>query len=358
MQISNLTLRSFRSYKHEKIEFSPGLNVIVGENGAGKTNIVEAIHFLSLARSFRTNESSELIMKSCQFGAIEARVEQLTTSKIIEVFMTPSGNKIKVNGNQIKRISDLRSVVNVIVFQPKDSLFFNSSQPSVRRTFIDTSLSKQSPIYLENLMMYEKLLRERNSILKNPSLDRVQLDVVTKQLVDVSETIVKMRTEFIAAVNKYLSKIIYQIKGENDKAHIIYEPYVTYGNNFKELALRAYERALDSDIKRGATQIGIQREDIKLILNGQDISTCGSQGENRIAVISLKLAPYFLISEEGAKPIIVLDDVMSELDRKHQERLITFLRKFEQVFITSTTTNVKNASIYEVKEHKVTRRNA
>ena len=207
-------------------------------------------------------------------------------------------------------------------------------------------------------MRHERLLQERNLILKKDSIDKTQLNVVTKQLIDASETIVNYRSVYVNEINQILSKIITQLKGEKEKAYIEYIPFVPFDKNFKDVALRAYEKNLDSDIKRKATQIGIHREDIKMILNGKDMSSYGSQGENRVAVISLKLAPYFLIEDKSKRPIVVLDDVMSELDKTRQEKLLTFLRKLEQVFITSVNTNVKNASIYEVKEHTVTRRNA
>ncbi|MCR5332700.1 MAG: DNA replication/repair protein RecF [Bacilli bacterium] len=357
MIVSKLTLRNFRNHTYLELDFSKGLNIIVGDNAEGKTNIVEAIHFLSLARSFRTNESVDLISKSRQFATIEARVEQDTTKKEIRAVLTPSSKKITSNGKPVRRISELSSLINVIVFEPKDALMFNDS-PLVRRNFIDVSLSKKSPLYLEALMSYEKLLKERNSLLKEDKVDLLQLEVVTKQIVDVSETIVKYRVAYVNEINNVLSKIVSTIKGEKEEAHLVYNPFVKCDSKFKEAALRAYARSQESDIKRKVTQVGIHREDISMMLNGEDVATHGSQGENRLVVIALKLSPYFLIEDKEERPVVVLDDVMSELDKAHQERLTTFLRKFEQVFITSTKTNVKNASIYEVKEHKVIRRNA
>lgn len=357
MIVSNLVLRNFRNYDWLDVKFEKGINFIVGDNAAGKTNIVEAIHFLSLARSFRTSKNTDLIKERRQFATIEARVEEDTTHKSIVAILTPSHKKISCNGKPIKRISDLSDLINVIVFEPKDSLMFNDS-PMVRRNFLDINLSKKSKGYLESLMIFEKLLNERNAILKKEELDLVQLEVVTDQLIDVQESIVKYRQLFVGEINKLLSKVIESIKGDNESAYLEYEPYVKFEKNYKQIATRAYEKNLESDIKHKMTQVGIHREDFKMILNGNDVSTYGSQGENRIAVIALKLTPYFLIEDKDKKPIIVLDDVMSELDQEHKKRLIKFLRKFEQVFITSTSSNVSNTSIYEVNKHIVTRRNA
>lgn len=357
MKVSKLVLRNFRNYDWADVKFEKGINFIVGDNGAGKTNIVEAIHFLSLARSFRTSRNTDLIKERRQFATIEARVEEDTTHKDIVAILTPSHKKISCNGKSIKRISDLSNLINVIVFEPKDSLMFKDS-PMVRRNFLDVNLSKKSKGYLESLMMFEKYLNERNAILRNEVIDKMQLNVVTEQLIDVQESIVKYRQLFVGEINKLLSKIITALKGSDEKAYITYEPFVKFDKNYKQNASRAYEKMLESDIKHKMTQVGIHREDIQMMLNGNDISTHGSQGENRIAVIALKLAPYFLIEEKEKKPVIVLDDVMSELDQEHRTRLIKFLMKFEQVFITSTSTNVSNTSVYEVNKHIITRRNA
>lgn len=356
MIVKNLLLRNFRNYDHLEVSFDPKINIIIGENAAGKTNIVEAIHFLSIARSFRGAENAELIENKRQFATIEARVVEDTTNKDIVAILTPSSKKVSCNGKQVKKISDLSKLINVIVFQPKDSLMFSDS-PLVRRNFLDVNLSKKSPIYLDNLMVFEKLLRERNAILKNDEVDKLQLKVVTDQLIKVQEVLVKYRQTYVSEINSVLSKIITNLKGENQKAHIEYEPFMKIDDEFEAKCARAYERVLESDIKHKATQIGIHREDFKMILNGKDISSQGSQGENRIAVIALKLAPFFLIEDKDKKPIVVLDDVMSELDNDHKLRLMKFLEKLEQVFITSTNTTFTNASIYEVKEHKITRRN-
>ena len=234
-----------------------------------------------------------------------------------------------------------------------------SDSPLVRRNYLDINLSKKSPIYLENLMMFEKLLRERNAILKKDIIDKLQLKVVTDQMIDVEETICKYRAAYINEINHILSKLITKLKGEDQIAELVYLPFMKLDDKFKVSCARAYEYNTESDIKHKMTQLGIHREDMKLILNGKDISSQGSQGENRIAVIALKIAPYFLIEDKGSKPIVILDDVMSELDDEHKKRLLTFIKnELEQVFITTTKTNIQDASIYEVSEHIITRRNA
>ena len=358
MIVRNLILRNFRNYDYAKVEFDPKLNVIVGENAAGKTNLVEAIYFLSLARSFRTSETSDLIKNKRQFSQIEARVEQDTITKDIVALMTSSSKKFVLNDKPIRKLSDLSKLINVIVFEPKDTLMFSDS-PLVRRNYLDINLSKKSPIYLENLMVFEKLLRERNAILKKDIIDKLQFKVVTDQMIDVEETICKYRAAYISEINHILSRLITKLKGEDQTAELVYLPFMKLDDKFKSSCARAYEHNTESDIKHKMTQLGIHREDMKLILNGKDISAQGSQGENRIAVIALKIAPYLLIEDKAAKPIVILDDVMSELDDDHKKRLLSFIQnELEQVFITTTKTNIQDASLYEVSEHIITRRNA
>lgn len=357
MIVNRLVLRDFRNYDSLDLTFLKGLNIITGANGSGKTNIVEAIYFLSIARSFRSVETSQLIMFKRPFARIEAEVELEDTKKNIVAVLTPNSKKLLVNNKPIRKLSELSKLLNVIAFEPKDALLFLGS-PQNRRNYLDINLSKKSPIYLENLIKYEKLLKERNAVLKCEKIDDVQLSVITKQIIDVSYLIDKYRLAYIYEINRVLTKIINSLMEKQYQAELKYEPFAQLDDKFIERATRAYERTLASDKKHKATQIGIHREDIKMFIDGKDIATSASQGENRIAVIALKLAPYFLIEEKEAKPIVVLDDVMSELDEVHQLKLVDFLRKFEQVFITSTKTNIQNASIYEVKEHKVTRRNA
>ena len=357
MIVTSLTLKNFRNYDELTTEFSPGLNIIVGDNAAGKTNIVEAIQFLSLARSFRTSNILDLIKKRREFATIAVTVEQDTIKKDIVAVLAPEGKKITINGKQVAKISELAKSINVIIFEPKDTLMFKES-PSVRRNFFDINISKKYPLYLDSLMVYEKLLKERNQILKEDNVDMLQLDVVTSRMVEVEKTLIEHRKKYVDQINEHLSQIISSIRGEDYKARIYYRPFMEIDDDFVSKALGAYKEALQLDLAHKVTSIGIQRDIYQLYLNGNDISKSGSQGENRIAAIALKVAPYFL-SENSDHPIVVLDDVMSELDNEHKDRLIAFLRELDQVFITSTQTDITNASIYEVtKEQKVIRRNS
>ena len=357
MIVTKLTLKNFRNYDDLQLEFSPGLNIIVGDNASGKTNIVEAIQFLSLARSFRTSNISDLIKKRREFATIDVIVEQDTIKKDIVALLAQNSKKITINGKPIAKISELAKSINVIIFEPEDTSMFKKP-PSVRREFFDINISKKYPLYLDSLIVYNKLLKERNLLLKEENVDMLQLDVVTSRMVKVEKEIITYRKKYVDEINSQLSRIISIIRGEDYKAKIHYYPFMEIDEDFEAKALDAYQDTLEQDLAHKVTSIGVQRDIYQLYLNGNDISKNGSQGENRIAAIALKVAPYF-ISENSGHPIVVLDDVMSELDNDHKERLIAFLREIEQVFITSTSTDIVDASIYEVtKEQKVIRRNS
>ena len=321
----------------------PPCNVITGDNAVGKTNIVEAIYYLSLARSFRTSEDVDLIKKNQDKAEIEAVITEGEITRKIKVVITRTGRVVLINNKSISKLSELSKCVNVILFQPKDVMLF-SGPPKERRNFLDISISKKSSIYLDYISRYEKVLKERNDLLKADQLNQTLLDVTTELLVKLSGSIISYRQMYVKDINDILNKITRALTGEKGKFEIKYYPFVQYDANFNENAKKAFKRAEESDFKHKQTSIGIHREDISISLNGRDIAAFGSQGENRIAALALKLSPYFLIDDNDKRPIIVLDDVMSELDKTHQERLIKFLRKFNQVFITATKLDIPDCN--------------
>lgn len=355
MIITKIELQNFRSYDHLSLEFQQKMNVILGKNGMGKTNLVEAIHYLSLARSFRTHDDKLLIKKNEPFAKIKAWIEQDGFTKEVEILISTAGKKIMVNHKQIQKISQLSSIINVIVFEPRDVMIFDDA-PKVRRKFLDIALSKHFPHYMEDLYRYEYLLRERNDLLKSSSIDKTHLMVITKQLVEASYPIVVARAKYLDMINQVIAKIITSIKGESFKLQLQYAPYVDGKANFIEEATALFTHTLESDIRRKMTQVGIHREDFVIIYEERAIASFGSQGENRLAALALKLSPYFLIEDKDARPIIVLDDVLSELDEATQLRLIQFLEKMHQVFVTSTHYPLPIPNAYDVDNSHIIRR--
>ena len=351
MLIKTLTVKGFRNHNYLTYDFSPGVNVITGPNGVGKTNIVEAIYYLSLARSFRLNDSEGLIENGKDHAEIYAEITEGVINRKIRILITQTGHQIFINGKPANKVSDLAKIVNVILFEPKDVLLFRGS-PKARRNFLDISLSKKSPSYLDYISRYEKVLKERNELLKGENVDKTLLETTTELLVKLSGPIVTYRQMYVKDINDILNKITRALTGEKKKLELIYKPFVENSVNFETMALEAFKRAEENDLKKKVTSIGVHREDFSLNLNGRDVGEFGSQGENRIAALALKLSPYFLIEDKDKRPIVALDDVMSELDKENRLRLVTFLKKFEQVFITATQLEINGASHYQIKKKK------
>ena len=347
MLIKRIGLKNFRNHQSLSFEFTDHLNILTGLNAVGKTNIVEAIYYLSLGRSFRTSEDVDLIKKNHERAEIDATILEGELTRKIKIIITKTGRMVMINGKNISKLSELSKCVNVILFQPKDVMLF-SGPPRDRRNFLDIAISKKSSIYLDYISRYDKVLKERNDLLKMDKVDQTLLDVTTELMVKLSGSIISYRQMYVKDINDILNKITRALTGEKGRFELKYYPFVPYDADYQENAKKAFKRAEESDFKHKQTSIGIHREDISINLNGRDIATFGSQGENRIAALALKLSPYFLIEDKDKKPIIVLDDVMSELDHNNQERLIKFLRKFDQVFITGTKLDIPDCNHLEI----------
>ena len=348
MLVKTLTLKNFRNHDYLTFDFSKGLNLITGSNAAGKTNIVEAIYYLSLARSFRGVEDDGLKQKGKDKSEIFATVLEGNLTRKIQIILTDEGRQVLINGKPISKLSELSKCVNVVLFEPKDVMLFRGS-PKERRNFLDINLSKKSLPYLDYISRYEKVLKERNELLKSEKIDPVLLETTTEMLIKLSGPIVSYRQMYVKDITDILNKITRALTGEQAKVEIIYKPFVEYDANFQTKAKEAFKRAEEGDLHRKATSIGIHREDFSISLNGRDIALFGSQGENRMIALALKMSPYFLIEDKDKRPVVVLDDVMSELDQTHRQRLITFLKKLDQVFITATRLEVEGANHYQIK---------
>ena len=349
MVVKSLTIKNFRNHPYLTFNFRPGMNIITGENGAGKTNVVEAIYYLSLARSFRGVEDDELIENGKEHSEISAVVQEGELNRKIRVVLTRGAKQVAINGKNITKLSDLSKIMNVLVFEPKDVMLFKGS-PKDRRNYIDINLSKKSLPYLDYISRYNKVLKDRNELLKSDKIDPILLETNTEMLIKLSGPIVSYRQMYVKDITDILIKITRALTGAKENIEIHYKPFVEYDGEFENRAKEAFKRAEENDFRRKATTIGVHREDFSISLNGKDIATFGSQGENRMIALALKLSPYFLIDDKDKRPIVVLDDVMSELDKSHRLNLIKFLKKLDQVFITATSLEVEGASHYTIKK--------
>lgn len=355
MILTHLELRDFRSYEKLSIDFGPGLNLVLGENATGKSNLCEAIHYLSLARSWRTGNDSLLIRDGADCAYLKADVSEGPLARCIEIEISKGHKRIKINGKNVRRLSELSKLVNVIIFSPRDVPLFMDS-PGERRNFLDVALSKHSLDYFSLISSYNRLLGERNAALKRSSVDQNLLEVITSQMIEVSAPLVKLRHMYVCSLNEVLPDILGRLRGEPTKSLISYRSFVKDDGSFKERAEKAYKEALESDLIHRSTSIGPHREDFAFRLNGRSVADYGSQGENRLAVFALKLAPYFLIEDEGKKPICVLDDATSELDQTHQKNLLEFVKTLSQTFLSATNLDIEGASVIDVSINKAIRR--
>ena len=349
MIVKNIKLKNFRNHKYLSYEFKPGINIFTGNNGVGKTNVVEAIYYLSIARSFRTQLDSDLIKSGENIAEINSVVQEGEINRKIRILFTSQGRQVLINGKPIAKLSELSRCVNVVLFEPKDVLLFRGL-PKARRNFLDINISKKTPVYLDYISKYEKVLKQRNDILKADNVDPLLLETSTDLLIELSKPIIQFREAYVKDINDILIKITRALTGVEEPIEIHYHPFVKVDENYLDSAKEAFKRALEGDLKRKATSIGVHREDFSITLKNKDIGEFGSQGENRLVALALKLSPYFLIEDKDKRPVVVLDDVMSELDQNHRMRLIKLLSKFEQVFITATRLEVKDAAQYTLKK--------
>ena len=356
MILTKLKLNNFRNYQNLEINFTNGVNYILGENASGKTNLVEAIYFLSITRSFKTSNPIDLIKNNENYFYINGELLNNNYQNNLEIYFDKIGKKIKINKTKIDKISELSKYVNVLVFTPKDT-FLLKEPPKTRRFFLNLNISKTYKEYTSCLINYEKILKERNLILKNKDVNKIYLNTLTKQLIKYSKEIYLYRKKYIDELNKQIDYVYKNLDMKNNYINIKYLSFINDFENYENIAIKKYQESLTNDINKQVTNIGVHKEDFLIELQNKDVGKYGSQGENRLVTLSLILSNYFINSEFDIKPIVILDDVLSELDNYHEELLIKFLKEFEQVFITGTKENIllKN-NCYQISNNLIERR--
>jgi len=361
MYIKSLELANFRNYKKANIELNPGLNIFVGENAQGKTNLAEAIYYLGNLRSYRASKDKELIYWGENRAYIKAKAQKKTGESLIEYVISSENKKaLRINGVNISKISEALGCVYTVIFSPED-LRLVKEGPAQRRRFIDIELNQIKPRYHHALVQYTRVLTERNNILKSigrsPSL-KTMAEVYGEQMAEYGSFIIKERQEFIkklALISKLMHRKITEGKEELDIAYKSSVGEESDRESIKKILLNYYTNCIDQDIMRGYTQKGPHRDDLSIKINGIDVRTYGSQGQQRTAALSLKLSEIEIIkSESGEYPILLLDDVLSELDLSRQKYLLESLKQLQTV-LTCTNLNeigqvyFDNKSVFNVR---------
>ncbi|WP_027964588.1 DNA replication/repair protein RecF [Halalkalibacillus halophilus] len=368
MQIQQLTLTNYRNYEKISLQFDRQINVIIGENAQGKTNLMEAIYVLAFTKSHRTSKDKELIKWDAEYGKIEGSIFKRNRTFPLDVIFSHKGKKAKFNHIEQKRLSDYIGSLNVVMFAPED-LYLVKGSPQERRKFIDMEIGQIQPVYIYHLGQYQKILKQRNALLKDlmrkQSPDLTMLHVLTEQLIEHASIVLERRFLFLRKLRDWASEIHKGISRELEKLEIHYDSSMEVLEDMsletiKETFQTSFEAKEKREIERGTTLIGPHRDDLLFYVNGRNVQTYGSQGQQRTTALSLKLAEIELIYQEvGEYPVLLLDDVLSELDHHRQSHLLNTIQGRVQTFVTTTSVDgiahetLEEADIFTVSDGKL-----
>lgn len=362
MVLKNIDINNFRNYTSLSLDLNPRLNIFVGENGMGKTNILEAIYFLAITKSHRNSVDKKMIKQDDFLSKIKGKVKYLNRlDQNLEINLSELEKKVKIDNNEIKKLSDYISNLNVVLFSPETIELLKGS-PSVRRKFLNVEIAQINNKYLKQLNLYNKLLKTRNEYLKTISnskfVDEVYFDIITERLIDCAVYIYQQRNSFINQINKYIELIYTQIaKNKNLRLK-----YLTSLANFDDEKIKEYLKtkftiSFKNEVEQKTTLFGPHRDDFIFVMNDKDLKSYGSQGQQRIALLSLKLAEVKIFREVTKEnPILLLDDIFSELDKFKKKNILEYIDEDIQIILTTTDINKKNlhnATIFSVKEGQV-----
>lgn len=365
MEIQRITLNHFRCYAQLSFNPRPGLNLLVGDNAAGKTTVLEALFLCALGRSHRTRFARELIQKGENAAGVSLAFQKRSGShEIASKLWLPAGRDVRVDGKTLTRSGELMGNLNVVLFSPED-LRLVQQGPGERRRFVDMELSQVDSNYYYALQRYNHALKQRNAMLKDDQPDRAVLAVYDTQIAEQGAAIIHARAAFLQKLSLHAAAIHSRVSGERDELAVAYRPNVSPEHSKSATVgalLAALDASLPRDQYRGATGVGPHRDDISLALFGEELCEYGSQGQQRTAALALKLAGLELMKERLQEPpVLLLDDVLSELDEHRQQYLAASMAGC-QTFLTATGTaglsalqpaqgaalwRVENAAVYE-----------
>lgn len=354
MYIEKIKLENFRNYKYENIELNKLINIIFGDNAQGKTNILEAIYFTSLGKSFRTNKEKEIVKENESQAKIEINFIKNNRKEKINAEISDKKN-FYINDIPVKKLSELVGKINIVLFSPEDIEILRN-EPIKRRKFLNIMISQLRPKYIFLLSEYNKVLEQRNNYLKKIKYENKSQEYLTiwdEQLEKIGIKIYEYRKEFIEKINNKIKKIHLNTTENKENIEIKYKTNIDKKNYMENLL-----KNKSIDIQKGYTSIGIHRDDFEIYINKKNVAIFGSQGQQRTSIISLKLAEAEVIYDEIEEyPIVLLDDFMSELDKK---RIHGFIKNIKNNQVLITTTDKINLdtmvyNLYKVEKAKVER---
>lgn len=344
MLIKSIKLNNFRNYSSIQIPFHEKLNIIIGPNGIGKTNILESIIVASNTKSFRTNNDSDLIKKDSEYSkvSVDSNIGKL------DVVINRNNKSLIINDNPVKRSSEFIGKLNAILFKPSDLELFNQS-PKERRKLLDVEIGKISKEYLKAILTYNHLLKDKNKLLKEEKIDEIYLDLLDKKMIPEIFTIISHREKFFNIINSNINYYYQKLSGTNTNIKVIYKKC-----SDKELIKENLNKTREKDEFYHYSYYGPHHDDYYFEFNGKELNSIASQGQIRMCLIAFKFSLIKYIKEtSNVDPIILLDDVLSELDINNQKRLLENLPKNCQVIITDTDIDgIKNINDYNLIELK------
>ncbi|GGB09552.1 DNA replication/repair protein RecF [Macrococcus hajekii] len=364
MKLKQLKLTHFRNYEQVTLNFHDEVNVLIGLNAQGKTNLLEAIYCLALAKSHRATQDKELIQWQSDFALIEGELEYRYGVMPLSLQISSKGKKAKANHLEQSKLTQYVGHMNVVLFAPEDLNLVKGS-PQVRRRFIDIEIGQISAVYLNDLSNYQRILKQKNHYLKqlklNATSDRTMLEVLNQQFADYAVKLTLRRQQFINQLEEKAIAIHNGITKGAEALAVHYESSLEISDNMVEDTYAKLSSVMEREIDRMTSLYGPHRDDLTFSINDIDVQTYGSQGQQRTTALSLKLAEIELINEEvGEYPILLLDDVLSELDDSRQTHLLTTIQHKVQTFVTTTSVDgiehetIKEAKLFFVDQGSIT----
>lgn len=346
MYLKRIELKNFRNYSNLKISFNKGINILYGNNAQGKTNLLESIYILGLTDTFRNVSNQDMIKSNKNYFQIDGILKKEALDTMMQLKYIDNKKFMKRDQTIINKVSDYISYLNIILFAPED-LDIIKGPPINRRRFLNTELSQLYRNYYILYNEYEKILKMRNDYIKTNNYNKDYFDILTSYYIDKNILIYKLRKKFISKINLYCRGIYKDITGL-DGFKIIYRPNIEYDvNNYdKNYYLKYFQDKYEYEYKIGSSVFGIHKDDFDFFLGDIDLKHYGSQGQKKIAVLALKLSEIEIFKKyKDSMPILLLDDVFSEIDNVKNNNLLKYLNKDIQVIITTVSLDKINKNI-------------
>lgn len=350
MHVNKLKLINYRNYENIELELGPKVNVFLGKNAQGKTNLLESIYLSALTHSFRGNKDKDLISinKTAAYVRVDFETELSTKNSIEFKLSKELSKRCKINGVETSKVSEVVGLLNVVIFSPEDLKMIKEG-PSERRRFLDFEISQIKPIYRYDLIEYNKILKNRNIYLKEiryNNSDMNFLEVLNEQLAKKGAAVIKNRIEFIEKISQISSDIHGKISGEKEILSLKYKSDINLEGDIESDFLNLLNSSKKEDLMKLSTSIGPHRDDLEIFINDMDTKSFASQGQQRSAALSIKLAEIELIKiYRGDYPVLLLDDVMSELDIDRRRFLVSTFKNIQTIITTTDDVDLLDSEL-------------